>query len=108
MATAVLPQWMTAVQLTGSISAYGTELTGRDVRCLVGTGGYVREKLAALQVATSGKGLGCAKTKSDVIVMPSGRLGQNENWRFSGLCRLPPATDIPLHWLWSESCQERL
>src|SRR6516164_2403775 len=25
--------------------------------------------------------------------------------RFSGSCQLPPAADIPLHWLWSESCQ---
>ena len=42
------------------------------------------------------QGLGCAKTKS---------LGQNENRRFSGLCQLPPAADMPLNWLSSESCQ---
>jgi hypothetical protein len=28
---------------------------------------------------------------------------QNKNPPFLSLCQLPPAADIPLHWLWSES-----
>ena len=69
-------------QLANRSSTYAGTATVRDFRRLVPESCVVQD------------------SKVDRL-MPG--LGQNENWRFSGLCRLLPAADMPV-WLCAYRC----